>query len=249
MPARRAVTPQRAASPSGRGRRRWLRPLALLGLALVAADALYLAAIWPDWDALARGPAPRSAFLLAYERERTAHGWPPPLWRPVPLAAISRHMTRAAIVAEDARFWSHEGVDLVALRDALDENLERGRLAFGGSTISQQTVKNLFLTPSRSPLRKWHELVLTLAMERHLSKRRILELYLNVAELGLGVYGVEAAAQRYFGTSAAELSREQAAELAASLPSPKRSNPATRTRFFQARTRKILRILERVGDS
>jgi len=249
MPARRAFTPRPAASPSGRRRARWLRAVAGVGLALLAADALYLAAIWPDWGALARGPVPRSAFLSDYQRERRAHGWPAPVWRPVPLSAISRHMVRAAIVAEDARFWSHEGVDLVALRDALDENLERGRLAFGGSTISQQTVKNLFLTPSRSPLRKWHELVLTLAMERYLSKRRILEIYLNVAELGLGVYGVEAAAQRYFGTSAAGLSREQAAELAASLPSPKRNNPATRSRFFERRAHKILRILERVDDS
>ncbi len=249
MPVRRAALPRRSSLASGGHGRRWLRLASALALALVAADALYLAAIWPDWDALARGPIPRSAFLREYERERRAHGWPEPVWRPVPLAAISRHMQRTVIVAEDARFWSHEGVDLVALRDALDENLERGRLTFGGSTISQQTVKNLFLSPSRDPLRKWHEIVLTLAMERHLTKRRILEIYLNVAELGLGVYGVEAAAQRYFGTSAAALTREQAAALAASLPSPKRSNPLTRTRFFEHRTRKILGILERVGDS
>lgn len=249
MPVRRATRPRRDSSASGRRARRWVRAAGALALALLAADALYLAAIWPDWEALARGPVPPSAFLRSYEGERRAHGWPSAVWRPVPLAAISRHMVRAAIVAEDARFWSHEGVDLVALRDAMDENLERGRLAFGGSTISQQTAKNLFLSPSRNPLRKWHELVLTLAMERSLSKRRILEIYLNVAELGLGVYGVEAAAERYFGSSAADLSREQAAELAASLPSPKRSNPATRTRFFQQRARKILRILDRVDGS
>ena len=114
------------------------------------------------------------------------------------------------------------------------------RIIYGGSTISQQTVKNLFFTPSRNPMRKWHELLLTLGMERALEKRRILELYLNLAEFGRGVYGVEAASRRYYGVSASDLSRIQAAELAASLPAPRKHNPGTRTEFFEARTEKLL---------
>jgi len=120
-------------------------------------------------------------------------------------------------------------------------NLDRGRLVYGGSTISQQTAKNLFLSPSRNPLRKWHELVLTLAMEHYLSKRRIMEYYLNVAQFGHGLFGVDAAARRYWGIPASRLSRRQAIELAASLPSPATTNPSARTKTFLNRVNKISR--------
>jgi monofunctional biosynthetic peptidoglycan transglycosylase len=228
-----------------RGRRAlWRVLLFALGLAVVA-DAFYIASLWPDWKALASGPPPRSSFMRAYERERAAHpDWPPPDWRPVPLGSGAPELQRALVIAEDSRFWSHEGVDVEALREALTTNLERGNLVFGGSTISQQTVKNLFLSKSRDPLRKWHELVLTLAMERKLSKRRILELYVNVAEFGRGVYGVEAAAQHYYGISASELFPYEAAELAATLPSPRRHNPSTDTRTFRSRTQRLRAHLE-----
>jgi monofunctional biosynthetic peptidoglycan transglycosylase len=239
-------------APRLRGNRRvrrrrpalWRR-LAWLAVAAVVADAAYLAWIWPDFGALASGPPPRTAFMEAYDAERAEHpGWPRIQWRPVPIASISPALLRALVVAEDIRFYSHEGVDVDALQEAWSDNLERGELRVGGSTISQQTAKNLFLSASRNPLRKWHELVLTLAMEQRLTKRRILELYANVAEFGLGVYGAEAAARHYFGQSAAWLSQEQAAELAASLPSPRRNNPALRTRFFEHRVRRIARHLE-----
>src|SRR5258706_1785792 len=114
----------------------------------------------------------------------------------------------------------------------MTSNLAEGRMVVGASTISQQTVKNLYLNSARNPLRKWHELVLTWGLERNVSKRRILELYLNIAEFGPGVYGVQAAAQTYFGTSAAALTIEQAAKLVASLPAPERHNPATHTSYF-----------------
>jgi monofunctional biosynthetic peptidoglycan transglycosylase len=121
---------------------------------------------------------------------------------------------------------------------------------FGASTISQQTVKNLFLTPSRNPLRKWHELILTWGMERQLSKRRILDIYLNVAQFGRGVYGVQAASQAYWGVNADQLSPAQAAELVATLPSPVKNNPSTRTRYFERRSKKLLALLERYpGDA
>ncbi len=232
---------RRAREPS---RGLWRR-LAWLSAALVAADLAYVAWLWPDWDALASGPPPRSAFMRAYEAERSEHpGWPRLQWQPVPIASISPALLRALVVAEDSRFLSHDGIDVDALQEAWMDNLQRGQLRVGGSTISQQTAKNLFLSASRNPLRKWHELVLTLAMERRLSKRRILELYANVAEFGLGVYGAEAAARRYFGTSAGELSSWQAAQLAAALPSPRRNNPALRTRFFERRVRRIASHLE-----
>lgn len=150
-------------------------------------------------------------------------------------------MVRAIIVAEDARFYSHSGIDMEALKAAMEYNLSEKRFIYGGSTISQQTVKNIFLSPSRNPLRKWHELLLTIGMERKLSKKRILELYLNVAEFGRGIYGVEAAARYYWGISAARLSARQSIQLAATLPSPVTHNPDTRTKIFNKRVRKISR--------
>jgi monofunctional biosynthetic peptidoglycan transglycosylase len=223
-----------------------LRRVGWIIVTLVALDALYLAWIWPSWERLAAGPVPKSSFIESYE-ESVGRGddIPPLRWTPVPIARISRAMQRAVIVAEDARFFEHEGIDVEALRDALDENLEQRRIVLGGSTISQQTAKNMFLSPGRTPWRKWHELVLTMAMERNLPKRRILELYLNVAQFGEGVFGAEAAARHYWGTSAAALGPRQAAELAASLPSPVRHNPGTRTARFERRARKILRFMAR----
>ena len=148
-------------------------------------------------------------------------------------------MTRALIVAEDARFYSHSGIDTDALQEVMEYNLTKKRFVFGGSTISQQTIKNIFLSPSRNPFRKWHEFVLTIGMERNLSKKRILSLYLNIAEFGRGIYGVNAAAQYYWGIPASQLSDSQAIELAATLPAPVKHNPNTRTKFFLKRVKKI----------
>ena len=150
-------------------------------------------------------------------------------------------MIRALVVAEDSRFYSHKGIDTEALKEAIEYNLSEKRIRYGASTISQQTVKNIFLSPSRNPLRKYHELLLTLGMERNLTKKRILELYLNVAEFGRGIYGVDAAARYYWGKSAANLTVKQAIELAATLPSPVKHNPKSRTKLFQRRVNKISR--------
>jgi monofunctional biosynthetic peptidoglycan transglycosylase len=139
----------------------------------------------------------------------------------VPYERISVHLKRALIAAEDAKFVEHEGFDWDGIQLALDKNRKRGRTVAGGSTISQQLAKNLFLTPTRSWLRKGQEAIITLMLEWTLDKERILELYLNVIEWGNGVFGAEAAAQKYFGIHASQLGVEQAARLAAMAPNPR----------------------------
>ncbi len=209
---------------------------------LIMMDLGYLIGIWPDWELYSDGPIQRSSFIRSYEFEQHRHSdWPKLRWNPVSIERIPRSMVRAVIVAEDARFYEHEGVDIEALRIAMEYNLSEKRLVYGGSTISQQTVKNVFLNPSRNPLRKWHELVLTIGMERNLPKKRILEHYLNVAEFGRGIYGIDAAARYYWGIPASRLTDRQAIELAATLPSPSKNNPNTRSRSFQNRVKKIRR--------
>ena len=215
-------------------------------LLLVLLDAAYLAYIWPDWQSYQRGPIQPSSFIRDYEADqRNNPDWPELRWIPMPLERISKNMARAVIIAEDSRFYSHGGIDWEALRDAMQHNLDRGRVVYGGSTISQQTTKNLFLSPSRNPLRKWHEFVMTLALEHYLGKRRIMEYYLNVAQFGHGLFGVEAAARHYWGIPAAALSRRQAIELAATLPAPVSANPASRSKAFLNRVKKISRHFRR----
>ncbi len=210
-------------------------------LLLFILDIGYLASVWPDWETYKSGPVQQSSFIKKYQSERKQNNWPILQWTPVAFSRISKNMTHALIVAEDSNFYWHDGIDFKAFQAAMLHNLKKGRFVYGGSTISQQTVKNIFFTASRDPLRKWHELVLTIAMERNLSKQRILEWYLNVVEFGRGIYGVEAAARHYWGVSASRLTRQQAILLAASLPAPSKHNPATQTRFFKRQVQKIER--------
>jgi monofunctional biosynthetic peptidoglycan transglycosylase len=222
--------------------KRALRWGLILLLVFLVMDVGYLVGIWPQWDLYRKGPIQRSSFIRDYESERQQHpDWPKLRWNPVSIQTIPKTMLRAVIAAEDSRFYEHDGVDLEAFKEAMEHNLSQQRMVYGASTISQQTVKNMFLSPSRNPLRKWHELWLTLGMERSLSKRRILEHYLNVAEFGRGIYGVDAAARYYWGIPARRLTSRQAIELAATLPSPVRNNPHTATLSFRKRVRKIRR--------
>jgi monofunctional biosynthetic peptidoglycan transglycosylase len=138
----------------------------------------------------------------------------------IPYQRISPHLVRAVLVGEDIRFFRHSGIDWTGVHLAIKKNWEEKRFARGGSSISQQLAKNLFLSPARNPLRKLHEMVIAWEMELILGKRRILEIYLNVIEWGDGVYGAEAAARHYFGVSAASLDPEQAVFLSAIIPSP-----------------------------
>lgn len=143
----------------------------------------------------------------------------------VPLASISPNLQHAVVAAEDGRFRQHHGFDWIEMQKVVEDDMKRGRLGRGGSTITQQLVKNLFLTTVRSFVRKGAEFALVPLAEAFLSKDRILELYLNVIEWGPGIYGAEAASERYYHTHASDLTREQAARLAAIIPAPLKRKP------------------------
>ncbi|OJW83909.1 monofunctional biosynthetic peptidoglycan transglycosylase [Thiobacillus sp. 65-1402] len=161
----------------------------------------------------------------------------------VPYDRISIHLKRAIVAAEDAKFIEHEGFDVEGIQKAVEKNLKKGRLVAGGSTISQQLAKNLFLSGERSFIRKGQEAVITLMIESTWSKRRILEVYLNVIEWGNGIYGAEAAARRYYKTSAARLSRDQAARMAAMAPNPRWYENHRSSRAYQRRVAVISRYM------
>src|SRR6059058_1879519 len=207
-----------------RNARRWA--LGIAGVALA-----WLVGVWPPplwW----RDHWPR---VTAMMRERS----PAAAYRPTPLKDIAPVLQRMVIIGEDSRFRTHHGIDVSEIADALRSWRQRDRLR-GASTITQQLAKNLYLSSSRNPIRKVKEAVTALRLELTLSKDRILELYLNVAEWGPGIWGVDAASRAYFAVSASRLSEEQAAELAATLPHPRTSNPTFRPERTLARRGLIL---------
>ncbi len=157
----------------------------------------------------------------------------------VPYSQISLELKRAVVAAEDAKFLDHEGFDWEGIREAYEKNRRRGKIVAGGSTISQQLAKNLFLTGARSAVRKIEEAVITVVLEAILSKRRIFEIYLNVIEWGDGVFGAEAAAQHYFGIAASRLDAAQAARLAAMVPRPRFYDRRRATPILDERTQII----------
>ncbi len=164
---------------------------------------------------------------------RLKHAW-------VPYDRISQHLKRAVVAAEDAKFADHEGFDWEAIERALEKNKAKGKVVAGGSTISQQLAKNLFLTGTRSAWRKGQEAIITVMIEHLMDKRRILEVYLNVIEWGDGVFGAEAAARHYFGASAQSLGPEAAARLAAMVPNPRFYDRNRNTRWLNRKTQMIL---------
>jgi len=164
----------------------------------------------------------------------------------VPYGNISNHLKRALIAAEDARFVDHEGFDWEGIAKAYQKNMKKGRVVAGGSTISQQLAKNLFLSTKRTPWRKGEEVLITLMLEAVMDKRRIFEIYLNVIEWGDGVFGAEAAARHYFGVRASQLTAEQAARLAAMVPNPRYYD---RHRQASGMLAKTLIILDRMPDA
>jgi monofunctional biosynthetic peptidoglycan transglycosylase len=158
----------------------------------------------------------------------------------VPLSKIPEDVVNAIIVAEDGTFWTHGGFDWFEFRESMERNLTEGRAARGASTITQQLVKNLYLSPSKNPLRKLREWILTWWMEQNLKKRRILEIYLNVIEWGRGIYGINAAAQAYFGKPVQELTRDEGIRLAAVIPNPTRHGANEDSNYLERRTAIIL---------
>lgn len=216
----------------------WLLLFALLGALGVQLWFLGHVAYWKYENPTTTAFMRRELQRLQQRDPRAAlrHQW-------VAYDRISVHLKRAVIAAEDARFSAHEGLDWEAIQKAYETNLKRGRPARGGSTISQQLAKNLFLSADKSYLRKAQELLITLMLEAVWDKRRILEVYLNVVEWGEGVFGAEAAARHYFGVGAAQLSPHQAARLAAYLPNPKRYGRLRSGPYLDRRTDEILRYL------
>jgi monofunctional biosynthetic peptidoglycan transglycosylase len=215
------------------------RPAGLAALLLVLWH-LWVAAclLWWRWM-----PPGETAFMALRKDEMREDGKPTQIdYRWVDYGRISPHLKRALVASEDAKFLSHDGFDWDGIETAMQKNLRRGRIVAGGSTISQQLAKNLFLSDARSLLRKAEETVITVMLETLLPKRRILELYCNVIEWGDGVFGAEAAARHYFRAPAATLGPAQAARLAAMVPNPRlydrlRQTPglAKRTAIIQAR--------------
>jgi monofunctional glycosyltransferase len=220
---------RRAAGRSGQSAqrrpawRRWL--LKLAGWTLLVVFSLFLAlqlwylahVFWWKHNEPASTSFMRAQHAALRQKDpiaRISHQW-------VPYAQISPHLKRAVIASEDANFTEHDGVDWDAIEKAHQRNMQRGQVTHGGSTITMQLAKNLFLSGERSYLRKGQELLITYMLEGVLDKRRILELYLNVAEWGVGVFGCEAAARHHYGVPVAQLSRAQAARMAAMLPRPR----------------------------
>lgn len=214
--------------------------------AFVASCALYV--FWlPDVRPLKKSNPTTTAFIVRRQRQAASEGKPfkPRLiW--TPWAGISEHLKHAVLVAEDDMFYRHDGVDWEGTRVALEKDWKLKKLAFGGSTITQQVARNLYLSPSKNPLRKIKELLIAWRLEKELGKRRIFELYLNIAEWGKGIYGAEAASRAYFGKAALDLTPDEAVAMAVVLPSPRRYNPAKRGRYVE---RNMARVMGRMKAS
>ena len=239
-----------AGPAGGRARRtrgRFVRRFVFAAPAVPFALLAYAYLALPDVRPLKTANPSSTAFIELRAREARAKGQPVRrAQRWVAYNRISPELTRAVLVAEDAAFWEHEGVDLEQLQESLEADWARGRLFRGGSTITQQLAKNLYLSPSKNPLRKFKELIIARRLEAELTKSRILELYLNVIEWGDGIYGAEAAARTYFGGSAASLAPAESAILAGAIINPRVLNPARPTGRLLRRQDIILRRMQTV---
>jgi len=217
---------------------RWgKRALAALVLLVVLWQGWYLGwVVW--WKYFDPGATSFMSLRLDAMREKKPaaelkHRW-------VPYARLSNHLKRAVVAAEDDKFIDHEGFDWEGMQKAIEKNRKKGKVVAGGSTISQQLAKNLFLSASKTPWRKAQEAIITVWLELLWDKRRILEVYLNVVEWGEGVFGAEAAAARYFKTTAAALDAEQAARLAVLLPAPRKYEKNPYSAYLNGRSQSIL---------
>jgi monofunctional glycosyltransferase len=215
----------------------------IFGGILVYQSLIFAQVVWFRWN------NPQTTAFIDAERDRLgakgASGAIRQTW--VPYVAISVSVKQAVIAAEDSGFAFHDGVDWESIEKAARENIRRGQVRRGGSTITMQLAKNLFLSSDRSYLRKAQELAITGMLEVVMDKRRILELYLNTAEWGVGVFGIEAAARHYFGVSASQIDPIQAAWLASVLPSPKRFDRNRESEYLTDRSFVILERMPKVA--
>lgn len=217
---------------------------------LLIALGLFLAyLLWPPNVRLLKTKNPtRTSLMELREKEARAKGKKlrsQLLWRP--LSQISPNLMHAVLLAEDDTFYQHKGFDFVQIEIAIQRNLEKGRYAYGGSTLTQQLARTLYLSPKKNIVRKLKEAVITFYLEQTLSKKRILEIYLNVVEWGSGVYGAEAASQRYFEKAAIDLTPDEAIALASILPSPRRWSPMSEKAFMARRRTQLYERMQRAG--
>lgn len=214
----------------------WLVGMPLLLLLLLQAYFLIQIGWWVNFNPDSTSFMRQQLSVLQEKNPdaKLQHQW-------VPYQRISNHLKRAVIASEDDSFVDHEGVDWEAMQKAYEKNQKKGKVVSGGSTITQQLAKNLFLSGQRSYLRKAQELVISYMLEACMSKQRILEIYLNSVEWGVGVFGAEAAAHHYYGISAASLSAPQAARLAVMLPKPRYFDKNQGSAYLQRRTELILK--------
>ncbi|MDP1606850.1 MAG: monofunctional biosynthetic peptidoglycan transglycosylase [Rhodocyclaceae bacterium] len=217
---------------------RWLLKIfAAAALLLLLWQGWYVGwVVW--WRYVDPGQTSFMVMRLDALREKNAGARLQQRW--VPYEKISLHLKRAVVAAEDDKFIDHEGFDWAGIQKAIEKNQKKGKVVAGGSTISQQLAKNLFLSSDKTPWRKAQEAIITVWLELLWDKRRILEVYLNVVEWGEGVFGAEAAANRYFNSSASKLSAEQAARLAVMLPAPRRFEKNPYSPYLDQRTQLIL---------
>jgi len=234
--ARRSKSPSRAGKIAA----------AAIALLVVGAVALYLSL--PNVRALATQRPTTTTMIELRKHEAAARGKPFTLrWEWRPLTRISPYLQHAVVFSEDDKFWKHDGVDWEAMKLAAEHDWRERTVERGASTIAQQVAKNLFLSPSRNPIRKLREIFIARRLDRELGKPRVLELYLNIAEWGDGIFGAEAAARRWFGCSAEALRPVQAARLAAALPNPFKRNPSVHSRALTRKAARIVRGMHRAG--
>ncbi len=215
----------------------------VLFLALLATD-IAMSFVYPRVSTLKKETPQKTAFMEYREKQWAKEGIRKSIvqkW--VPLKRISPYLIKAVIIAEDDKFWKHEGFDFEAMQQALEKDIKKRQFKAGGSTISQQLAKNLYLSPSKNPIRKIKEAILTWRMEHALSKRRIVEIYLNVAEWGDGIFGIEAAAKHYYGKHASSLTAQEAARLATVLPNPIVYHVNGDSRYVQNRSERIYQVM------
>ncbi len=231
--------------------RPWVRRLRIAAEIVLISIAVGALGMWcsvPNTASLADENPTSTAFiaLRRSEAESARKKWQLQ-WQWRPLGKISRYLRAAVVFSEDINFYTHDGVDWNALESAAEKDLGKGSLSIGGSTITQQLAKNLYLSPHRSFMRKLREMLIAFSLEDHLTKLRILELYLNVVEWGDGVFGAEAASRHWFGHTAQTLSPVEAARLAIALPNPIERAPNVRSAELEKKAVRIIRLFRMEG--